>query len=101
MVKGNHTIKFGYNFFTTDDYNYYISNAFGSYTYPTPTAFALDYSNAAGVVGGNTAGGKNWTGYSQTFGNPIANYRINEMAFYALDQWKVSPKFSINLGVRW
>jgi hypothetical protein len=101
MVKGSHTIKFGYNFFTTDDYNYYISNAFGSYTYPTPTAFALDYSNAAGVVGGNTAGGKNWTGYSQTFGNPIANYRINEMAFYALDQWKVSPKFSINLGVRW
>ena len=32
LVKGNHTIKFGFNFFTTEDYNYYMSNVFGSYT---------------------------------------------------------------------
>ena len=44
---------------------------------------------------------KNWTGYSQTFGNPIADYRINEMAFYVLDQWKVNSRFTVNLGVRW
>src|SRR5580658_6234238 len=107
LVKSNHTIKFGFNFFTTDDYNYYISNQFGSYTYATPTTFAEDYSNPAGVVGGNPPGGKNcagapcWTGYSQTFGNPIANYRINELAFYALDQWKVSSRFTVNLGLRY
>ena len=59
LIKGNHTIKFGFGFFTTDDYNYYISNAFGSYTYATPTNFALDYSNAAGVVGGDPASAKN------------------------------------------
>ncbi len=43
-IKGNHTIKFGFNCCTTEDYNYFISNAFGSYTYLTPTAFAQDYS---------------------------------------------------------
>ena len=94
MVKGNHTLKFGFNFFTTEDYNYYISNAFGSYTYTNPTNFALDYT-------GNTTGAKTWSGYSQTFGNPIADYRINEMAWYFLDQWKVSSKLTANLGVRW
>jgi hypothetical protein len=94
IVKGNHTIKVGFGFFTTEDYNYYISNAFGSYTYATPTTFAEDYS-------GNTTGTKNWTGYSQTFGNPIADYRINELDWYALDQWRVSSKFTINLGVRY
>ena len=93
-VKGTHTIKFGFNFFTTEDYNYYISNAFGSYTYLNATQFALDYS-------GNTTGAKDWTSFSQTFGNPIADYRINELAWYALDQWKASPKLTINLGVRW
>ena len=99
LVKSNHTLKFGFNFFTTEDYNYYISNAFGSYTYATPTTFAEDYSNAAGTIG--LASGKNWTGYSQTFGNPIADYRINELAWYVNDQWKVNSKLTVNLGVRW
>jgi len=99
LIKSNHTIKFGFGFYTTDDFNSYMSNRFGSYTYATPTTFAEDYSNAAGVVGAAT--GKNWTGFSQTFGNPIADYRINELAFYLLDQWKVSPKFTVNLGVRY
>lgn len=94
MIKGSHTIKFGFNFFTTEDYNYYISNAFGSYTYTNPTQFALDYS-------GNTAGLRSWQSYSQTFGNPIADYRINELAWYALDQWKPTPKLTLNLGIRW
>jgi hypothetical protein len=99
LVKSNHTIKSGFNFFTTEDYNYYISNAFGSYTYTSPTTFAEDYSNAAGTIGAATA--KHWTGYSQTFGNPIADYRINELAWYVNDQWKVNSKLTVNLGVRW
>jgi len=92
-VKNNHTLKFGFGAFNTEDYNYYISNAFGSYTYLTPTTFAEDYS------GGGT--GKNWSAYSQTFGNPVADYKINEFSLYALDQWKVSPRLTINAGVRW
>jgi len=94
MVKGNHTLKFGFNFFTTEDYNYYISNVYGSYTYLNPTQFALDYT-------GNTTGAKNWSAYSQTFGNPVADYRINELAWYALDQWKATPKLTLNLGLRY
>jgi hypothetical protein len=94
LIQGRHTLKFGFNFFTTEDYNYYISNAFGSYSYLNPTQFALDYS-------GNTTGAKDWASYSQTFGNPVADYRINELAWYALDQWKVTPKLTLNLGVRW
>jgi len=101
LIKSNHTLKFGFNYFTTEDYNYYIGNgdAFGAYTYATPTTFAEDYSNPAGVVGAAT--GKNWTGFAQTFGNPVADYRINELAFYALDQWRVTPKFTLNLGIRY
>jgi outer membrane receptor protein involved in Fe transport len=103
VVKGNHTLKFGFNFFTTEDYNYYISNAFGSYTYATPTCFALDYTPVAGSAPctSTQTGTKNWTGYSQTFGNPVADYRINELAWYVNDQWKVSSRLTVNLGVRW
>jgi outer membrane receptor protein involved in Fe transport len=98
-VKGNHNFKAGFQFFTTEDYNYSIPYANGYYTYGTPTAFALDYSNANGVVGAATA--KNWQTYEQAFGNPVADYRINELAWYLLDQWKVTPRFTVNLGVRY
>ena len=93
-VQGAHSLKFGFNFFSTEDYNYYISNYYGSYTYLNPNAFALDYT-------GNPTGVKNWSSYSQTFGNPIADYRINELAWYALDQWKATPKLTLNIGVRY
>lgn len=94
-VHGNHSFKAGFQFYTTEDYNYYISNAWGSYTYTNPNTFALDYSGATAGIG------KNWQSFSQTFGNPVADYRINELAGYALDQWKVTPKLTVNLGVRY
>lgn len=92
-IKGNHNVKFGFGAFNTEDYNYYISNAFGSYSYTTPTLFAMDYSGATAT--------KHWNTFSQTFGNPVADYKINEFSWYALDQWKISPKLSVNIGVRW
>ncbi len=91
---GNHTLKAGLNLARTEDYNYYISNAYGSYTYLTPTTFAEDYS-------GNVTGAKNWSAYSQTFGNPVADYTITEVAAYVQDQWRFSPRLTLNLGLRW
>ena len=93
-VHGSHTIKAGFNFFSTEDYNYYISNFYGTYNYLNPNAFALDYT-------GNTTGAKNWSSFSQTFGNPVADYRINELAWYVNDQWKATPRLTLNLGVRY
>jgi outer membrane receptor protein involved in Fe transport len=93
-TKGTHTIKFGADIATTEDYVYYISNYFGSYSYQTVNAFALDYS-------GNTTGTKYWNSYSQTFGNPAVDYRINDYGFYLQDQWRVTPKLTLNYGARY
>jgi len=93
-TKGKHSLKTGFNVARTEDYNYYISNAFGSFTYATPTTFAEDYT-------GNTTGTKYWSAYSQTFGNPVADYTITEYAWYVQDQWKIAPKLTLNMGLRW
>jgi hypothetical protein len=93
-VRGKHTIKLGATYeHVTDNVNF-LSNRFGSYTYPTVTSFALDYT-------GNTAGAQNYSAFSQAFGNPHANYAIQDLGFYAQDQWKVTDRLTLTLGVRY
>jgi hypothetical protein len=94
LVKGKHTIKFGMTFEHVNDNVNYLSNRYGSYTYPTVTSFAQDYS-------GNTTGARDYSGYTQTFGNPLVDYTIKDIGFYLQDQWKVSDRFSVTLGARY
>jgi len=93
-TKGPHTIKFGADIATTEDYVYYISAAFGSYTYQTVNAFALDFS-------GNTTGTKYWQTYKQTFGNPVLDTTINDYGFYLQDQWRASSRLTVTYGARY
>src|SRR5260221_9974797 len=86
-------MKFGLGIATTEDYIYSINNAFGSYTYQTVNAFALDFS-------GNTTGAKNWQRYSQTFGNPVVDASINDYGFYLEDQWRAAGKPTVKLAAR-
>ena len=92
--KGRHTIKFGMDIASTYDYVFYISNFWGSYTYQSVNAFALDYSGA-------TAGAKNWQTYSQTFGNPAVDYTIKDYGFYLEDQWRATDRLTVNAGLRY
>jgi outer membrane receptor protein involved in Fe transport len=93
-TKGTHTIKFGADIATTEDYVYYISSAFGSYTYSSVNAFALDYS-------GNTTGTKYWSKYTQAFGNPALDTRINDYGFYLQDQWRATKNLTVQIGARY
>ncbi len=91
---GKHMIKFGATIEHVNDDVSYLSGRFGSYTYPTVNAFALDYS-------GNPTGARNYSSYTQTFGNPIVDYAIKDIGFYLQDQWKVSDRLTLTLGARY
>jgi hypothetical protein len=93
-TKGAHTIKFGMDIATTRDSVYSISNAFGSYTYQTVNAFALDFS-------GNTTGAKNWQRYVQTYGNGAVAFRITDNGFYLQDQWRINDRLTAMYGARY
>jgi hypothetical protein len=93
-AKGKHMIKFGMTFEHVQDDVNYLSNRYGSYTYPTVTSFAQDYS-------GNTAGLHSYSAFTQTFGNPIVNYAIQDVGFYVQDQWKVTDKLTFTYGIRY
>ena len=93
-TKGTHVLKFGLDIANTDDYAYYLPSAFGSYTYQTVNAFALDYS-------GNTTGTKYWQRYSQAFGTASLDAAINDYGLYLQDQWRATSRLTVTYGARY
>jgi hypothetical protein len=89
---GRHAMKFGVDWAHTEDYDKYRSNQFGTYVYGNINAFALDFSNPVN--------GKNWTTYSQKFGNPLWDGNTQDFALFAQDEIHLTPKWTISPGLR-
>ena len=91
---GAHTMKFGIDITHTEDYHVQLINRYGGYSYATLNNFALDFS-------GNTAGLKNWSTYSQAFGNPLVDFNLETYGFYGQDQFRINPDVVLNFGLRY
>lgn len=91
---GKHNFKFGVDYLNTEDYVDQMYNGNGSYSFANATSFALDYS-------GNTTGGKDYTSYTQAFGNRIVDTGIQDLAFYAQDQYRLLPNLTFYYGLRY
>jgi outer membrane receptor protein involved in Fe transport len=93
-TKGAHSLKFGADFQTTEDYTNQLFNGNGGYAYSNVANFAKDFT-------GNTSGINNYTSFTQTFGNPIKSLRTSDVNVYMQDTWKVSKKLTFGYGVRY
>jgi hypothetical protein len=92
-TKGTHTLKFGADYQTTQDWMNQLFNGNGSYSYANLTSFAKDFTANGGA--------KNYSNFSQTFGNPIQNIRTSDINLYVQDTWKVTRKFTFGYGLRY
>ncbi|MCC7157442.1 MAG: TonB-dependent receptor [Bryobacterales bacterium] len=91
---GAHSAKAGVDFQTTQDWMNQLFNGAGAYSYANITAFARDFS-------GNVTGARNYTTFSQAFGNPIHQLRTTDVNLYVQDAWRVSRRVTLNMGVRY
>jgi hypothetical protein len=86
---GPHSITFGGEFDYQNSPNTNLPNAAGTFTF-TSYSTLLQGISAPGV---NTV--------SLTQGNPLIPFKENDVAVYFQDDWKVTPEFTANLGLRW
>jgi outer membrane receptor protein involved in Fe transport len=96
-TRGNHNFKFGvdYSHVNTDAAN--LRNQFGTYSYSNLINYFSDlYTNGAGCSGKPC-----YSSFSQAFGPILFNFQTNDYAFFAEDDWKLTPRFTVNLGVRY
>ncbi|HJQ32990.1 MAG TPA: TonB-dependent receptor [Pyrinomonadaceae bacterium] len=90
LVSGRSNYKFGLDFNFDRVLNFFPGIFSGSYTFPSYAAFA---SNTPSAYTQNFAGA-NTTGAT-------TEPNLSEYAFYAQDDFKATPKLTLNLGVRY
>ena len=101
-VKGNHTLKFGEDYIHTDDLISNLYNQYGGFTYSgnTPLAnYVSDLYLSQNPVTGKKA--QNYTYFNQGVGTPGMDFTTGDYALFAQDEWKVNPRLSLTMGVRW
>ena len=92
-VKGNHTMKFGFNMRRAQVYNPFNNSNSGSFGF-----------GGSGVYSTGIAGADFLLGIPDTYGQgsgDIINARTQEYYMYAQDQWKVRPNLTITYGLGW
>jgi len=94
-VKGTHLMKFGAYWSSEGNEQ---TSGYGSW----PQG-AYEFDNWASNSTGNPLADfllGHAQSYSQTAADPVANMLYNEYALYAQDQWQVTPRLTLNYGVR-
>jgi outer membrane receptor protein involved in Fe transport len=86
---GNHNLKFGVDLRRTDVKSFFIPTVRGRLFYTSLQNFVDDVAQTATInlplKGGDT----------------VSFYRWNEFYTYAQDQWKITPNFTLTLGLRY
>src|SRR4029077_5080952 len=84
---GAHALKAGVNFLYNDV----------TITFPRSIRGSSPFSSLANFLQGKY----NNSGFTQTFGNTVVSQTNPNAGFYAQDEWKVNPRLTLNLGVRY
>ena len=87
-----HTLKLGFDVSQTRYSINELANSSGTYYYSSLTAFAQDLV---------TVNSRNYSQFTQTFGNPVRSLRTREYHAYVQDTWKATRNLTLNGSFGW
>jgi len=107
--KGRHTFKFGGDFNHVIDDIQNLGSEAGSYSYNNVNDFIIDYVNfvspfavAPQCATTTRKAGRCYTSsYVQGVGIPGIKFSENEYSFFAQDDFRITPRLTVNLGLRY
>ena len=102
---GTHLIKFGFDINHVHDSEINLFTGFGAYSYSTRADWISDFvANAASHAPFCVASGKAvpcYTSFTQGLGTPGFKFDTNDLAFFVQDDWRIRPRLTLSLGLRW
>jgi hypothetical protein len=97
-VHGKHVTKYGVDYNHVNDYISNLFNEHGSYSYNNIGDFLTDYFHVTQALGPNKS---NYNSFSQATGPRAFQFQTKDYAFFATDDWKIKPRLTLTLGMRW
>ncbi len=97
--KAKHSLKFGVDIAHSNDVSENLRFQFGSFSYTDIGNYLSDLlsPNKCGAPAHTTAC---YSSYQQAFGPLGFSLSTNDVAFFAEDSWRILPRLTLNLGVR-
>lgn len=92
VTAGNHTVRFGFDIKHDRDRIDNLFNGFGAYSYSNIVNFLSDFGNPAG---------RRYANFQQAFGDPQHEFSTPDYGFFVQDDWRVSSRLTLNLGLRY
>jgi outer membrane receptor protein involved in Fe transport len=100
-VHGNHTFKFGGDFTHVKDYTANLYQQYGAYSYSNLVNFFSDFYSSSFVCPYKGTPEPCYSSFTQAFGPLGLTFTTNDVGIFAQDDWKFSPRLTLQLGLRW
>jgi hypothetical protein len=90
LIHGSHALKFGGDFRRTEVKSFFVPITRGRLSYSTLQRFVDDIADLAATINRPVPGGQT-----------LQYYKWYDLFFFAQDEWKLSPSFTLTYGLRY